>query len=79
MSFINNNGKLPKETKEDFLNAIISIHENKNNKFGFDFDTQIGGLKQINKKVIIGSNFIEIIDWDIFLNLLVNPTNGFEN
>ena len=50
MSFIDNNKKLPKETKEDFLNAIISIHEKKNNKYGFDFDTQIGGLKQINKK-----------------------------
>ena len=50
MSFIDNNKKLPKETKEDFLNANISIHEKKNNKYGFDFDTQIGGLKQINKK-----------------------------
>ena len=32
------------------LNSIISIHSIKNQDYGFDFDTQIGGLKQINSK-----------------------------
>ena len=32
------------------LNPIISIHSIKNQDYGFDFDTQIGGLKQINSK-----------------------------
>ena len=49
-SFINNNYIQPKKTTDDFLNAIISLHSLYNNLCGFDFDTQIGGLKQINKK-----------------------------
>ena len=49
-SFINNNYSKPEETTDDFLNAIISLHSLYNNLCGFDFDTQIGGLKQINKK-----------------------------
>ena len=39
----------PNETKNDFLNALVSIHLCKNKYYGFNFDTQIGGLKQINK------------------------------
>ena len=50
MSFINNNNYQPKQTNNDFLNAIISIHSIKSEDYGFDFDTQIGGLKQINSK-----------------------------
>jgi len=50
MSFIDNNQDQPKKTNDDLLNAIISIHSLKGKDYGFDFDTQIGGLKQINSK-----------------------------
>ena len=36
--------------RKNLLNAIISITQIKNNKYGFGFDTQIGGLKQINNQ-----------------------------
>jgi len=50
ISFINNNGLKPNFTNFDLLNAIVSLHSINDNKYGFDFDTQIGGLRQINKK-----------------------------
>ena len=50
MSFISNNDDQPEKTHVDLLNSIISIHSVKNQDYGFDFDTQIGGLKQINSK-----------------------------
>ena len=50
MSFISNNNDQPEKTNVDLLNSIISIHSIKNEDYGFDFDTQIGGLKQINSK-----------------------------
>ena len=50
MSFISNNDDQPEKTNVDLLNPIISIHSIKNQDYGFDFDTQIGGLKQINSK-----------------------------
>ena len=49
MSYIENDGILPSETKDDLLSAIISIHSNNSKYYGFGFDTQIGGLKQKNK------------------------------
>ena len=48
MSFINNDGDQPNQTNDDLLNSIISLHSNKSKNYGFSFDTQIGGLKQIN-------------------------------
>ena len=48
MSFINNDDNQPNQTNDDLLNSIISLHSNKNKNYGFGFDTQIGGLKQIN-------------------------------
>ena len=50
MSFISNNDDQPEKTNVDLLNSIVSIHSIKNLDYGFDFDTQIGGLKQINSK-----------------------------
>ena len=50
MSFISNNDDQPEKTNVDLLNSIVSIHSKKNQDYGFDFDTQIGGLKQINSK-----------------------------
>ena len=48
MSFINNDDDQPNQTNDDLLNNIISLHSNKSKNYGFSFDTQIGGLKQIN-------------------------------
>ena len=50
MSFIDSNDDQPEKTHVDLLNSIISIHSIRNQDYGFDFDTQIGGLKQINSK-----------------------------
>ena len=50
MSFIDNNDVQPEKTNNDLIKAMISLHENTNHVYGFDFDTQIGGLKLINKK-----------------------------
>ena len=48
MSFIENNDDQPDQTNGDLLNSIISLHSNKSEDYGFSFDTQIGGLRQIN-------------------------------
>ena len=48
MSFINNDDDQPNQTNDDLLNSIISLHSKKSEDYGFSFDTQIGGLKQIN-------------------------------
>ena len=48
MSFINNDDDQPNQTNDDLLNSIISLHSNKSENYGFSFDTQIGGLRQIN-------------------------------
>ena len=48
MSFIDNNNDLPIKTNDDLLGAIISLHSKRSNNYGFNFDTQIGGLKQSN-------------------------------
>ncbi len=56
MSFINHNNDKPKNTKQDLLKAIVDVHSNFDNKFGFIFDTQIGGLKQINSR---GDNWVD--------------------
>ena len=48
MSYINNDDDQPNQTNDDLLNAIISLHSNKSKNYGFSFDTQIGGLRQIN-------------------------------
>tara|TARA_B100000575_G_scaffold294644_1_gene312599 strand:- start:15349 stop:16224 length:876 start_codon:yes stop_codon:yes gene_type:complete len=50
MSYIENNNITPNEIKMDLLGAIVKLHSFHNNFFGFDFDTQIGGLKQKNNK-----------------------------
>ena len=56
MSFIDNNDEQPNQTNDDFLNAIISIHSKDSSNYGFSFDTQIGGLRQINS---ISNNWLE--------------------
>tara|TARA_B100000674_G_scaffold481324_1_gene481962 strand:- start:421 stop:1290 length:870 start_codon:yes stop_codon:yes gene_type:complete len=56
MSYIENDKKKPKKTEGDLIEAIISIHQNSSDTFGFDFDTQIGGLKQKNNR---NKNWVE--------------------
>ena len=56
MSFIENDGLQPNETKNDFLNAVVTMHSLSSKYYGFKFDTQIGGLKQIN---INNDNWVE--------------------
>ena len=48
INYINNDKNKPNSTNEDFLESIIKIHKVSNKKYGFDFNTQIGGLEQIN-------------------------------
>ena len=50
MSFIENNKQNPSETRNDLIKAIVGIHKFCSEDYGFDFDTQVGGLRQINKK-----------------------------
>ena len=45
--FENDNCK-PNITNSDFLQSIIKIHSISNNLYGFNFNTQIGALEQIN-------------------------------
>ena len=56
MSFIDNNNNLPIKTNDDLLGAIISLHSKRGKNYGFDFDTQIGGLKQSNSN---SKNWVE--------------------
>ena len=56
MSFIDNNNDLPIKTNDDLLGAIISLHSKRSNNYGFNFDTQIGGLKQSNSN---SKNWVE--------------------
>ena len=56
MSFIDSNNNLPIKTNDDLLGAIISLHSKRSNNFGFNFDTQIGGLKQSNSN---SENWVE--------------------
>ena len=50
ISFLNNNNLQPNKIEVDLLEAIIAIHSFNDKEYGFKFDTQIGGLKQVNKK-----------------------------
>ena len=56
MSFIDNNNDLPIKTNDDLLDAIISLHSKRSDNYGFNFDTQIGGLKQSNSN---SKNWVE--------------------
>ncbi len=56
LSFIDNNSLQPDKIEYDLLNAIVSIHKFKKKYYGFNFDTQIGGLKQDNTK---SKNWVE--------------------
>ncbi len=78
MSYINNNNILPNKTKKDFLDAIVHIHSNKYDKFGFDFDTQIGGLKQKNEYNISWIDFYRENRLGYIYNL-INSSEKMDN
>jgi len=48
IEYFDNDNDRPKKTNPDFLESIIKIHSVSNNLFGFNFNTQIGALEQIN-------------------------------
>ncbi len=77
ISFLNNNGIQPKETRQDLLNSIIEMHSQNNKLYGFNFDTQIGGLKQINKK---NDNWVKFYgDYRLgYIYELINKNNPME-
>ena len=49
MNFIENNNIKNEDFQEILAKEILNIHSITNNKYGFDFDAQIGGLKQSNE------------------------------
>ncbi len=48
MEYIENNKDYPNKTNLDLIESIIKIHSISNNAFGFNFNTQLGALEQIN-------------------------------
>ena len=49
MEYINNNNNKPKKISKNFLKILTNIHLITAKNYGFHFDTQIGGMQQINK------------------------------
>ena len=49
MEYIKNNGLKENNFEKNLAKNVAKIHEMKNQKYGFDFDTPIGGLKQPSK------------------------------
>ena len=78
ISFINNDNQQPNEICKDLLNAIISIHSNNFNKYGFDFDTQIGGLRQKNSW---SSNWVDFYKKERlgYIFNLINKSDPMDN
>ena len=75
MSYIENNNIQPEETKNDFLESIVSIHNNNNDKYGFEYDSQIWGLKQDNEYNKSWINFFSEKRLYYIYNL-INKTNS---
>ena len=48
IEYLENNNTKPQRTNSDLLKSIIDIHSVSNDFFGFNFNTQIGALEQIN-------------------------------
>ncbi len=57
IEFIENDKIKPSGFDNNFLETILNIHSFSNNKFGFKFDTQIGGMKQPNEYDSNWANF----------------------
>ena len=48
IDYIENNKKKPNRITGEFTNNLINLHSKSSKKFGFYFDTQIGGMRQYN-------------------------------
>tara|TARA_X000000368_G_C23037012_1_gene715018 strand:- start:1064 stop:1936 length:873 start_codon:yes stop_codon:yes gene_type:complete len=57
IEYFKNDKNKPKKTNLDFLESIVALHSVSNDFFGFDFNTQIGALEQINEFDKNWSNF----------------------
>ncbi len=65
IEYIDNDKEFPNSTNEDFLDSIIKLHKVSNKKYGFDFNTQMAALEQIN-------DFTD--SWsDFFITTRLNP------
>ena len=49
INFIENNNTKSNDYQQQLADVVLQLHNITNNKFGFKFDTQIGGLKQLNE------------------------------
>ena len=59
MEYIENNKIKPKRINKNFLKTITTIHKIQSDKYGFSFDTQIGGMQQKNKYEKNWMNFFD--------------------
>ena len=75
MEYIKNDNDKPNSTNLDLLESIIKIHSLSNNKYGFDFNTQIGAVKQINN---FENNWIDFYS-NYRLNDIFEITNKKQN
>ena len=48
INYIQHNKKIPNKTDSQFINILTQLHSKSSEKFGFYFDTQIGGMRQPN-------------------------------
>lgn len=56
IDYIKHNNKKINIEKTNFLYSIAELHSNKSKNYGFDFDSQIGGMRQPNN---INSNWVD--------------------
>ena len=48
MDYFQNDRDKPKSTNQDLLKSISKIHSVSNRQYGFSFNTQVGGIQQVN-------------------------------
>lgn len=48
IEYLTNDKSSPNKANSDFLRSVVKIHSISNNLFGFDFNTQMGALEQLN-------------------------------
>ena len=48
INYLENNKKKPNKIDSQFINILTQLHSKSSEKFGFYFDTQIGGMRQPN-------------------------------
>ncbi len=65
IEYIDNDKDCPNSTNEDFLESIIKLHTVSNKEYGFDFNTQIAALEQVNDFENNWANF--------FISTRLNP------